>query len=72
MKVYEDGELEKSTDITNLLVDDFRISMETTGGDASWLNVNNKIHNISIHNMVISSLIESNQHENKCCCSAET
>ena len=37
----EDGALEKSTDVTNLLVDDFRISMETTGGDASWINVNN-------------------------------
>ena len=33
VKVYEDGELEKSTDITNLLVDDFIISMETNGGE---------------------------------------
>ena len=36
VRVYEDGALEKSTDVTNLLVDEFKISMENTGGDASW------------------------------------
>ena len=45
--------------------------METTGSDASRINGNNERHNISIHNMVISGLIDSNQHENKCCCAAE-
>ena len=30
----EDGALEKSTDVTNLLVDDFRTAMENNGGDA--------------------------------------
>ena len=30
--------LENSIDVTNLLIDKFRISMKTTGGDASWLN----------------------------------
>ena len=33
--VDEDGALEKSTDVTNLLVDEFRISMENTADDAS-------------------------------------
>ena len=36
--------------------------METTGGDASCLNGNNEKHNRSIHNMVISGLLDSNQH----------
>ena len=44
MRVYEDGALENSTDVTNLLIDDFNISMETTGGDVSWLNINNEKH----------------------------
>ena len=41
MRVDEYDPLAKSTDVTNLLVDDFNISMENTGGDASWLNVKN-------------------------------
>ena len=61
----EDGSLENSTYVTNKLVDDFNISMETTGGDASWLNGNNEPHNIKIHNMVRSGLIYINQNENK-------
>ena len=32
MKIDEDGTLKISIDVTNLLVDDFNISMETTGG----------------------------------------
>ena len=39
---YKDGALEKSADVTNLLVDDFIIAMETTGFDASWINGNNE------------------------------
>ena len=34
----EYGALEISTDFTNLLVDELNISMETTGGNASWIN----------------------------------
>ena len=70
--VDEDGSLVKSTDVTNLLVDYFRMSMESTGGDASWINVNNERHNKSIHKMFRAGLIDSNQHENKWCCAAET
>ena len=33
--------LEKSTDVTNLLVNEYKISTETTVGDASWININN-------------------------------
>ena len=64
MIVDEDGSLVKSTDVTNLLVDYFRMSMESTGGDASWINVNNERHNKSIHKMFRAGLIDSNQHEN--------
>ena len=35
VRVDEDGALKKSTDVTKLIVNDFNISMETTGGDAS-------------------------------------
>ena len=37
----EDGALEKSIYVTNLLVHSFKISMENTGGVASWINGNN-------------------------------
>ena len=70
MRVGEYGALTNSTDITNLLVDDLRIAMENTGGDASWLNGNNKQGSISIYNMFISGLLNSTQNENKWCCSA--
>ena len=46
-------------------VDEFNISMETTGGYASWINESNKKHNRTINNMVRSGLIDSNQHEKK-------
>ena len=65
IRVDEDSELANSTYVTNLLVDDFKISMETTGGDAYWLNGKNERHNIIIHNMERSALLDSNQHENK-------
>ena len=48
IRVDGDIALENSTDVTNLLVDDFKISMETTGGDVSWLNGKNERHNRSI------------------------
>ena len=37
--------------------------METNGCGASCINVNNKLHNIIIHNMVRGGIIDSNQHE---------
>ena len=46
--------------------------MKTTGGDAYWLNGKNERHNKSIHNMLRSGLLESNQHANKWCCAADT
>ena len=72
MRVDEDGALEKSADVTNLLVDDFIISMETSGGDEFWMNGNNERHNRSIHNMVIYGLLDSNKRENKWFCSVQT
>ena len=69
--VDEDSALANSTDVTNLLADEFKISMETTVGDASWLNLKNERHNIIIHNMVRADLLDTNQHEHKCCCGVE-
>ena len=43
MSVDEDGTLEISTDVTNLLVDDLSIYVENTGGNTSWINGNNEI-----------------------------
>ena len=65
----EEGALEKSIYVTNLFVNCFRIAMETTGCDASWINGNNEQHNRNNHNIVIAGLIGSNQHE-KCFCAA--
>ena len=39
--VHEKSALEKSTDVTNLIIDEIKTSMETTGGDASWRNGKN-------------------------------
>ena len=49
----EYGALENSIYVTKILIDEFSISIETTGGDASLINGNNEIHNIIINNMVI-------------------
>ena len=42
----------KNIDITNLLVDEFNIALETSGGDESWINVKNERKNRSIQNML--------------------
>ena len=65
IRIDEYSVLKNSTDVTNLLVESFKISMETTGSDASCLNVKNKIHNRSIHNMVIAGFFYINKHVNK-------
>ena len=62
--------LANSTDVTNLLVDEFKISMETTSGDASLLDGNNERQKISIQNMLRAYILDSNQNENKWCCAA--
>ena len=41
VRVDEYGALDNSTDATNLLVDEFKIYMESTGGDVSYINKNN-------------------------------
>ena len=65
IRVDEDSALANSIYVTNLIVDKFKKPMETTSGDASWLNWNNEIHNRSIHNMVIAGLLDGNQQEKK-------
>ena len=72
MIVDEYGALAKSIDFTKLVVDYFSISMETNGVDESWINENIEIHNRSIHNMVISGLIDSNKNVKKWFCVADT
>ena len=72
VRVDEDFALKNSTYATNLLVGEFKISMETTGGDVSWLSGKNKKYNRRIHNMVISGLFDIDQHANKWCCEEET
>ena len=37
--------------------------MENNGGEASCINVNNEIHNRSVHNMVRAGLLYINQNE---------
>ena len=72
IRVDEYSALVNSIDVKNLLIDELKISMETTGGDSYWINGNNERHNRSTQNMVISGLLDSNQHENKWWCTAET
>ena len=72
MRLDEYGALENSTDVINLLVDNINISMETTCGDASWINGKNKQHNRIIHNMIKVGLIGGNQHKNTWFCASET
>ena len=72
VRVYEDGALTNSSDVKNLLMEELKISMENTGGDASWLNRNNEIHNRRIHNMIIEGLIGSNHHASIWYCTSET
>ena len=62
--------MSKSIDVNNLLVDELSTEMETTVGDASFINVNNEIHNRRIHKIVIEGCLDINQHENKWCCAA--
>ena len=38
MIVDEDGSFSNSKDVTNLIVDKFKITTKTTGGYASWIN----------------------------------
>ena len=58
--VDEDSASSNSTDVTNLLIEELNISMETTGVDASCINSNNEKHNRIIQNMVRASLLDSN------------
>ena len=67
MRVDKDGALSKSVDVTSLLVDELRIFIETTGGDASWLNVNNEQHNRIIYKILREILLDSTQHEKNVC-----
>ena len=62
VRVDKYSDLEKSTDVINLIVDDFNIFMETTGDDASWLNGKNEIHNRRNNNMVREGLLDINKH----------
>ena len=64
MRIDEDCALEKSTDVTNRIFELLGIDMETSGGYAGWLNGRNEWHNIIIHNMNITVLIDSNQYGN--------
>ena len=39
--VDKDAALENSIDVTKLFIEGLKLSMETTSGDASWINVKN-------------------------------
>ena len=63
MRVDEDGDLEKSAYVTNLLVKKNSSATEINGGDDSYLNEKNEQQNRRIHTMVIAGLIGSYHHE---------
>ena len=70
--IDEDGVLGKSVDVTNVLVGDFIIDMETTEVDALRLNGNIGWRNRSIHKIIRVGLIDGNQNEKKWFYAAET
>ena len=72
MIIDEDGVFEKSINVTNLSVEKFKASMETTAAAASRLNGRNERNDRNIHNMVRSGLLETNQHTNKWYCASNT
>ena len=72
VRVDKNSALENSTDVTNLLIGEFKTSMETTCGYAYYLKRKNERHNRSIHNMLRVGLLDSNKHGLKWCCAAET
>ena len=71
MIVNANDALGKTTDVNKHLIYGMRISTETTGSYASWLYGKKERHNRIIQKMIITGRLESNQHENKCCCEAE-
>ena len=67
--VDKDYALENSIDVTNILVDEFMIHMETNGGDAPWISEKNERHNISIHRMIKAGLLYNYKHTKMVFCS---
>ena len=55
--------LEKSIDVTNTIFYEFIIPMETIVLNSSWIDVKKEQYNRIIQSMVISVLVDSNQHE---------
>ena len=70
VRVDKDYDLENSTDVINLLVDEFKKYMETTGDDASCLNGKNERHNRITNNMVRPVRLDSNKRLKKWCYTA--
>ena len=68
----EYGALANSKHVTNLLVDDFNMSIENNGSNESYINGKIERHNRSINNMVRAGIIGSNKNGKKWCCAAET
>ena len=62
MILDDDGALEILIDVTEIIVDQLSISIETFVGYASYLNGNNEQHKITIHKMVREVLIDRNKH----------
>ena len=63
VRVDNDDALEKSADVTTILVEEFSIAMLTTSGDASQLNGNNERYNIIVINMIAAGIVDSDEHE---------
>ena len=71
MRTDEDGALARSSEFTSMLLDEYRITLQTTGGFASWLNSKNERQNQTIHNMTRAGIIDGEVEDDKWCCGAE-
>ena len=67
----EGGELACCAEICVLLRDEFQVTLESTGGYASFLNGKVERHNSTIENLTLATLFGSNHAENKWCYASE-
>ena len=68
----EGGEVIRSEDFCKMLLDEFKITAQTTGGYSSWINGKAERHNQSINTMTRAALIDSGLNRNLWCFALES
>ena len=68
----EGGELSRCEDFCEMLLKEFNIVLQTTGGYSSWINGKVERHNQSINTMTRAALYDSGLNHNLWCFAAES